>query len=157
MDELFVILQQKKKEESALKLINSNIDTKKFGVSLSKEDALRLLEASTATLKEQQRIEFGEGIIYKLIFSFCDSPYIYQDNYVDTLETLQSIFYLYKNESLDELSDDELIEYMKNCFDHVCQGSLEYLEDTCLEAFARSMRSKTKGFIGGQTGDENDW
>jgi len=157
MDELFVILQQQKKEESALKLISSNTETKKFGVSLTKEEALRLLESSTVTLKEQQRIEFGEGIIHKLVFSFCDSPYIYQDNYVDTLETLQSIFYLYKNESLDEVSDDELIEYMKNCFDRVCQGSLEYLEDTCLETFARNMRDKTKGFMGGHVDDENDW
>ena len=55
---------------------------------------------------------------------------------------------IYANESLDELSDDELIEYMKKHFDDDCQGSLEYLEDTCLEDFARSIRKRTHGFIG---------
>jgi len=106
------------------------------------------LDARKNSLKEQERIEFGGGILPKLIFAFCDSPFIYQDNYVDTLECLQNIFYLYKNESLDELSDDELIEYMKKHFDNDCQGSLEYLEDTCLEDFARSIRVGTRGFIG---------
>lgn len=99
-------------------------------------------------LKEQQRIEFGEGILPKLIFTFCDSPYIYQDNYVDTIRRLQEIFYLYKNESMDEFSDDELLDFMKNAFDGECEGSLEYLEETCLEELARSVRKEGKNFFG---------
>ena len=130
------------------KLTDCNQYSQKFGVCLTKEDALLLLDARKSSLKEQERIEFGGGILPKLIFTFCDSPFIYQENYVDTLEALQDIFYLYKNESLDELSDDELIEYMKKHFDNDCQGSLEYLEDTCLEDFARSIREGTRGFIG---------
>ena len=129
-------------------LTKCNQYSQKFGVSLTEKDALTLLDARKNSLKEQERIEFGGGILPKLIFAFCDSPFIYQDNYVDTLECLQNIFYLYKNESLDELSDDELIEYMKKHFDYDCQGSLEYLEDTCLEDFARSIREGTRGFIG---------
>jgi len=130
------------------KVTDCNQYSQKFGVSLSQKDALLLLDARKNSLKEQERIEFGGGILPKLIFAFCDSPFIYQDNYVDTLEALQNIFYLYKNESLDELTDDELIEYMKKHFDNDCQGSLEYLEDTCLEDFARSIREGTRGFIG---------
>lgn len=78
----------------------------------------------------------------------CDSPYIYQDNYLDSLERLQEIFYLYKNESLDEITDDELLDYMKYKFDGICQGSLDYLEDTCLERFARNIRGETRKFFG---------
>lgn len=122
-------------------LIECNSYTKKFGVSLSNEDAVYLLECRKNTLKSNERIEFEEGILSKLIFTFCDSPFIYQENYTDTLEALQDIFYLYKNESLDELSDDELLNYMKKLFDGTCQGSLEYLEDTCLENFCRNIRS----------------
>jgi len=129
-------------------LTKCNQYSQKFGVSLTEKDALTLLDARKNSLKEQERIEFGGGILPKLIFAFCDSPFIYQDNYVDTLESLQNIFYLYKNESLDELTDDELIDYMKKHFDNDCQGSLEYLEDTCLEDFARSIREGTRGFIG---------
>ncbi len=50
---------------------------------------------------------------------------------------LQDIFYLYKNESLDELTDDELLEYMKEKFDGICAGDLDYLEGTELDTFAR--------------------
>ena len=49
---------------------------------------------------------------------------------------------MYKNESMDEISDDELLEYMRDCFDGECEGSLEYLEDTVMEAFARDVRNR---------------
>lgn len=122
------------------KLKAANDYTKKFGLALTDEEAALLLGERRDALKEQERVEFGEGILPKLIFAFCDSPYIYQDNYVDTLGTLQDMFYLYKNESLDQITDDELIEFMKNQFDGPCQGSLDYLEETGLEAFARRAR-----------------
>jgi len=123
------------------KVLECNQYTKKFGLTLTKEDALILASDRKDSLVRQQRIEFGEGILNKLIFAFCDSPYIYQENYVDTIGKLQEIFYLYKNESMDEVTDDELLEFMKKAFDGVCQGSLEYLEDTVLERYAASMRN----------------
>ena len=64
-------------------------------------------------LLEHQRIEFGKNILEKLIFAFCDSDFIYQENYRETLIRLQNIFYLYKNESMDELTDEELINIMR--------------------------------------------
>lgn len=137
-----------KSEYQLQKVTECNQYSEKFGVTLTEKDVLMLLEARKGSLKEQERVEFGEGILPKLIFAFCDSPYIYQDNYVETLEALQNIFYLYKNESLDELTDDELIQYMKEHFDSDCQGSLEFLEETCLESFARGIRQETHGFMG---------
>lgn len=126
-------------------LVSCNQYTHQFGVSLTEEDAAQLLECRKESLTELGRIEFEGGILPKLIFEFCDSPYIYQDNYMDTLISLQSIFYLYKNESLDELSDDELLWYMKKHFEGECQGSLEYLKDTCLDNFCRKIREGWKG------------
>lgn len=136
-------------------VLSCNEFTKKFGLVLSKEDAEILVQDRKDTLREQQRVEFGEGILKKLIFTFCDSPYIYQENYVDSIGQLQEIFYLYKNESLDELSDDELLDYMKESFEGECQGSLEYLEDTALERFAKEIRRNTHGFFG-KYEEEND-
>lgn len=130
------------------KVIEMNQKTEKFGLILTEEDAKTLLECRRENLREQQRVEFGEGILPKLIYAFCDSPYIYQENYVETIMALQEIFYLYKNESMDELTDDELIEFMKNAFDGKCEGSLEYLEETVLEEFARSIRKEGKSFLG---------
>ena len=116
------------------KVKEANDYTARYGLSLSEEEAALLLRERKDTLKEQERVEFGEGILPKLIFAFCDSPYIYQDNYVETLGRLQEIFYFYKNESLDEITDDELINFMKAGFDGSCQGSLDHLEDTRLAA-----------------------
>lgn len=124
-----------------------NDKTERFGLMLTEEDAKLLVENRKQSLLMQQRVEFGVGILPKLIFTFCDSPNIDQDNYVDTLISLQEIFYRCKNESLDELTDDELLEYMKSAFDGVCQGSLEYLEDTALESITREVREQGKNFF----------
>lgn len=130
------------------KVMDTNLKTKKYGLVLTAEDAKILVERRKEDLKEQQRIEFGEGILPKLIFTFCDSPYIYQDNYVDTIIRLQEIFYSYKNEVMNELTDDELLDFMKNAFDGECKGSLEYLEETALEQYARNVRKEGKNFFG---------
>jgi len=153
-DKLLSLMYSGKKQQLQ-KIEDCNQYTQKFGVVLSHEDALQLMESRKTSLKQEERIEFGEGILPKLIYAFCDSPYIYQDNYVETLEVLQEIFYLYKNESLDELSDDELLSYMKNCFNGECQGDLEYLEGTCLDQLCREIRSQGRGFMGAENDDES--
>ena len=98
------------------KVMDMNQKTERFGLSLTQEDAELLVERKMECLKEQQRVEFGETILSKLIDTFCDSPYISQSDYVDTISGLQEIFYLYKNESLDVLTDDELLEFMNSSF-----------------------------------------
>jgi len=135
------------------KVLQSNSYTRQFGLQLSEHEVLELLQDRKCSLQEQERVEFGEGILQKIIFAFCDSPYIYQDNYVDMIAQLQNIFYLYKNESMDELTDDELLSYMKEKFENECQGSVEHLEDTCLEGFARMIRAGTCRFMGAN----NEW
>ena len=129
-------------------LLKTNEYTCNFGLSLTKQDVAELMNRRKECLMEQQRVEFGKGVLEKLVYSFCDLDYIYQENYAETLARLQDIFYLYKNESMDELTDDELIDVMREAFDGECQGSLEYLEETCLEKFAREIRCNTRKFIG---------
>ena len=132
------------------KVMDMNAKTERFGLSLTEEDARMLVEKRLESLKEQQRVEFGEGILPKPIFTFCDSPYLDQGNYADTIAQLQEIFYLYKNESMDELSDDELLSLMKEAFDGECQGSLDFLQETVLEKYARKIRSDGRNFFGGK-------
>lgn len=152
MDEdLYLTLLEKQQIKSVLE---TNQYTNQFGLTLSEEDTKLLVKERNNTLKEQQRVEFGEGILNRLIFAFCDSDFIYQENYVETIVSLQEIFYLYKNESMDELTDDELIDYMKNAFNGDCQGSLEYLSGTFLERLAREIRTNTRNFFGSINSDE---
>ena len=90
-------------------LLKTNQKTEKFGLSISEQDAEMILQERKNALQEQKRIEFGEGIVQKIIYEFCDSDYIDQNNYVNTIIRLQEIFYLYKNEMNDEITDDELL------------------------------------------------
>ena len=114
--------------------------TSRFGVTLSRAQAVELVETRTLALKSNGRIEFGGGVLDKLIKEFCDSPYISMHNYAETLNELAEIFYYYKNESLDLISDDELIKFMKDRFDGICQGSLELLSGRELAVMARNLR-----------------
>ena len=83
----------------------------------------------------------GDVEVRLSLTEFCDSQFIQSGDYADTLARLQEIFYLYKNESMDELTDRELLEIMKENFEQICYGDLEYLETTCLERFAAAVRA----------------
>ncbi len=128
-------------------VLRTNDRIKKFGLCISEDDVKLLLAERRLELKETRRVEFDEGILPKLIYEFCDSPFIYQDNFIDVIGRLQGIFYEYKNESIDMLSDDELIEFMKKEFDGQCNGSLEQLEETILEEFARNIRVHGQNYL----------
>ncbi|SHK09562.1 hypothetical protein SAMN02745136_01671 [Anaerocolumna jejuensis DSM 15929] len=145
-DNLFELMQLKKQEEEIRSLVAVNEKTESFGLTLSYEDAKELVVMRNDSLKSSQRIEFGDGILQKLIFQFCDSQYINQDNYLQTLTDLQDIFYQFKNEAEDNLTDDELITFMKEQFEEVCTGDTEYLAGTCLEKFAEAVRAGYDGY-----------
>ncbi len=130
------------RSKDADKLLLYNDESIKHGLVLTKEQAVRLLEAKDEELRYNGRLEFGEGVIGKLITAFCDSPYMNRQNYSQTLERLVEIFYYYKNETDGQLSDDELIDYMKTFFNGSCEGSLELLESRELDSLARALRRK---------------
>lgn len=112
----------------------------KYGLVLTETQAMALVETRAFALQESGRIEFGGGIIDKLIFAFCDSPYITAPHYEETLHDLIETFYYYKNETLDRISDDDLIQYMKQAFDGTCQGSMDLLAGREMEALAQRVR-----------------
>lgn len=111
---------------------NCNKYTSKYGLTLSDNDIGNILKKREETLKNTGRIEFREGIIDKLIKEFCDSQYIAKENYMETLYKLVDIFYEYKNETMDLITDDELIKFMKKSFEGVAGGDLEYLSGTIM-------------------------
>lgn len=146
MSKDWMILMQEQNQIS--KVVKTNETTEQFGLSLSEQDAKMILAERKNSLLEQRRIEFGEGIATKIIYEFCDSKYIDQGNYVETIIRLQEIFYLYKNEMQDEITDDELLHLMKEQFEKLCFGDLDYLENTCLADFAEAIRAGYSGYVG---------
>ena len=132
MDNSYLEILNKRKQIEIANIKKCNEYTSQYGLVLSDNQISNLLEMKKEILKETGRIEFREGIIDKLIKKFCDSPYINQENYAETLYELIEIFYEYKNETMDLITDDELIEFMKKSFDGICQGDLEYLSGTVM-------------------------
>ncbi len=141
MNDLFMLLPVSLLNQHMITEVRKCNDySSKYGLLLTEEDINTLVIHRKESLQQSGRIEFGGGVIQKLILEFADSPYINQDNYLDILSQLQDIFYHYKNDSLEELTDDELIKIMKKYFDNECNGSLEYLSTTALENYCRDIR-----------------
>ena len=78
-------------------------------------------------LKETGRVELRGGVVEKLIKEFCDSVYMDQENLEANLYELIEMFYEAKNETMELLTDDELIQFMRKAFDEICHGDLDYV------------------------------
>ena len=125
-----------------------------YGLTLTESDITELVELRGNTLRSTGRVEFGGGVLPKLIRAFCKSPYVDPYNYATTLADLQEAFYYFKNESEDRFSDDELIEFMANIFNGQAHGSTEVLTTISLEELCRWARN---GFDNRYADEEAFW
>ena len=106
---------QRKRTEETLRACNRL--TEPCGLRLSEAQIREVAAQRGAALRAAGRVEFGEGILRRLILAFRDSPYLDQRHYPQTLIELQEEFYLRKNEEAG-LTDDELLARMRREFDH---------------------------------------
>ena len=127
MNEMQLFSQPMQIMQTKTELAQCNKITERCGLSLSEQQmeciALRRIDALQAT----GRVEFGESVLRKLVYAFCDSPYIRQAEYADMLAGLLDVFYYFKSECMEQLTDDELIEGMRIIFDEAASGSLSFL------------------------------
>ncbi len=121
-------------------IIKCNDFTAEYGLVLTLVQAAELVETHFESLLANGRIELGGGVTEKIIKGFCDSPYVTRYNYTETLHELIKLFYFYKNETLDLLSDDELIKFMKDSYNNTCCGSIELLAERELNKMANNLR-----------------
>lgn len=112
-----------------------------YGLTLTEADITELVQLRGQALKNTGRVEFGGGILPKLVRAFCKSPYVDSGNYAAVLGDLQDAFYYFKNESQDRFSDDDLIEFMEMVFNGRAEGSTELLCAISLEELCRWSRS----------------
>lgn len=154
MDDIYelMLLQQQKNE--IVRITNCNEKTMQFGLELTPDNVNALIVSRKDSLRESQRVEFRGGILPDIIYAFCDSQYVNQDTYMETLVDLQELFYIFKNESEDKLTDYELIQFMKEQYEDVCFGDIEYLSSTCLERFTRAIRNGWKNQMQFKSRDE---
>ena len=125
-----------------------------YGLTLTEADITELVELRGEALRATGRVEFGGGILPKLIRAFCSSPYVDPYNYAATLGDLQDAFYYFKNESQDRFSDDDLIEFMERVFNGQAHGSTDVLTTISLEQLCRWARND---FDGRYADEEGFW
>ncbi|GKU24150.1 DUF6323 family protein [Clostridium folliculivorans] len=124
-----------------------NEETLEYGLKLSENDIKAILETRNNALSSNGRVEFGGGLVKKIITAFCDSPFIHQQNYVESITDLVDAFYYFKNETLEEISDDDLIEFMKECFNDKCQGDLDLLRYRYLYQLVHNVRYGANDYL----------
>lgn len=107
-------------------ILSCNEETCQYGLVLTVEQAHALVLSRNQSLKASGRIELGGGVIEKLIQSFAGSPYITPENYEETLHRLIDIFYSFKSDTWEAVSDDQLIEFMKDAFDGSCRAAWSF-------------------------------
>lgn len=157
MEKLFMLLPAMVLQQQTAEVIREcNPYTLRFGLMLSEQEIRLLVENRKDALEQTGRIEFGGGVIQKLIMEFADSAYLNQDDYADTLMQLQECFYYFKREAMEELSDEELIRLMKSYYENICQGSIEFLQTSMLENHCRDIRYGTQEYRGAD-GYEDDY
>ena len=127
-------------------ILSLNEKTEQFGLALTHADATALMQTRTEALNANGRVEVGSVTIDKIINAFCDSQYINQRDYTAILHELIEIFYDTKCETLDMISDDELIAFMKDSFEHNCMGSLDLLYGRDLNKLAENLRFGRKNY-----------
>ena len=111
-----------------------NAISERFGLALTQTQLVALEAQRQEALADTGRVEFGAGILQKLVFAFCDSPFIESSQYSETLAALQTLFYTLKNANA-RLSDDEVLEKMCAVFNGRAKGSIEYLQGVLYEEF----------------------
>ena len=134
-------LQTKQENE----ILNLNEESQIYGLTLNKEEVKEIINSRDNTLKNYGRIELDIGVTKMIIENLYKSQYTDKDDYVYLINDLHEIFYYLKNETLDKISDVEIIEIIDEFYNN-CSGRIDILQEKC-EEFAKSYRWKLEGEI----------
>ena len=127
MDWITTYASETQLQQTVNALAQCNDRTARFGLSLTAREMEELAWERFAALRAVGRVEFGGGILPALIDAFCDSAYLQQTAYAETICTLQEIFYAQKGACW--LSDAELLVAMRRVYDELAGGDAAFLAD----------------------------
>ena len=126
-------------------ILDLNEKSQIYGLTLNKEDVKEIINSRDNTLKNYGRIELDIGITKMIIENLYKSQYTDKDDYVYAINDLHEVFYYLKNETLDQISDIEIIYIIDEVYNN-CSGRIDIVQEKC-EEFAKSYRWKLEGEI----------
>ena len=119
-------------------LLDLNENSSAYGLTLNKEDIKEIINSRNNTLKSYGRIELDINVTKIIIENLYKSQYTDRDDYVELINDLQEVFYYLKNETLDQISDIEIIEIIDEFYNN-SSGRIDIVQEKC-EEFAKSYR-----------------
>jgi len=119
-------------------LLELNENSRSYGLTLNKEDIKEIINSRNNTLKSYGRIELDINVTKSIIENLYKSQYTDRDDYVELINDLQEVFYYLKNETLDQISDIEIIDIIDEIYNN-CSGRIDIVQEKC-EEFAKRYR-----------------
>lgn len=101
-----------------------NDHTAQYGIVLTEKDCTEIAECRGELLVESERIEVGVGAVRRIIEEFCDSGYVDQRTFKDTVEGLLECFYAIKTETEDRVDDETVLAFLKYVFENDAGGDV---------------------------------
>ena len=126
-------------------ILDLNEKSQIYGLTLNKEDVKEIINSRDNTLKNYGRIELDIGVTKMIIENLYKSQYTDKDDYVYAINDLHEVFYYLKNETLDQISDIEIIDIIDEVYNN-CSGRIDIVQEKC-EEFAKSYRWNLGGEI----------
>lgn len=133
------------RQKLSSEIIKTNDVSVNYGLTLKESEVALLIQASQDSIIDNDRIEFGESATIKILNKFMQSSYISQSCYAETIASLIDIFYEVKEESLDILTDDEVIDIMFYFFENESGGNIEVLQNRDMDTLCRKVRYSAQG------------
>lgn len=97
-------------------ILKINHNSRKYGLTLSEENVKEIIDYRNNVLKNQGKVEMDIKPIKQLIKNIYTSPFTNKENYLDTINHIQKIFYYLKYESQSKISDIEIIEKINDFY-----------------------------------------
>lgn len=119
-------------------ILKINEESSAYGLILTPEDVEEIIKSRAHSLKTYGRIDLNMDVTKKLINKIYTSQYTDKDDYVEIINDLQDIFYYLKNETLDEISDYEIIDIIVEFYEKT-SGRMDNIQNLS-EKFALDYR-----------------
>ena len=126
-------------------ILATNKKAAAYGLVLQDEEAAMLVVHGKEAIALQERIEFGKSITVKMIEKFMQSTYISQTDYAQTIAALLDVFYEVKEESVEVLTDEEVIEIMYDFFEKESGGDIDTLVSRDMYYLCKKIRYAASG------------
>lgn len=111
-----------------------------YGLVLSPKDVEEVIKSRKDSLKTYGRIDLNMDITEKIMEILYTSQYTDKDDYLELINDLQDIFYYLKNETLDEISDNEILDKISEFYEKT-SGRIDNVQNLA-EKFANDYRLK---------------